>query len=233
VSEASEEGRRSPRRTFVVLENAPRLPLPAGVTPGPDVRFSESLVEHLLEAFTASDDIVFDPFAGFGTTLRVAEAMGRVPFGVELNERRCEYARSLLANPARLRHGDARQLERLGLPTFDFSLTSPPYMNRGDAEDPFTDYSVPGAGYERYLDDLRGIYAQMAGLMKPNARAVLEVANLKRRQDGAVTTLAWDVAAAVGSVEEPPSMLCHAGIPRCSSQWRQRPVRACAVRVRD
>jgi hypothetical protein len=40
-----------------------------------DVRFSEQLVEHFLQHFTQVGDVVFDPFAGFGTTLLVAEAL--------------------------------------------------------------------------------------------------------------------------------------------------------------
>jgi hypothetical protein len=45
---------------------------------------------------------------------------------------------------------------------------------------------------------LEGIYAQVERLMKPHARVVIEVSNLKG--SAGVTTLAWDVASAVSKV---------------------------------
>lgn len=161
-----------------------------------DVRYPEALVERMLERYTQPGDVVLDPFAGFGTTLVVAEAMGRVAWGIEYDQRRARYIRSRLQHPERLIHGDARRLADYALPSVDFSLTSPPFMHRGDAEDPFTAYSQPGQGYASYLATIRGIYAQLGQLLKPGARAVLEVANL--RDARGVTPLAWDISAAVG-----------------------------------
>jgi len=40
-----------------------------------DPRISATYIEHFLSEFTDSEDTVFDPFAGFGTTFRVAEPM--------------------------------------------------------------------------------------------------------------------------------------------------------------
>jgi hypothetical protein len=103
-----------------------------------------------------------------------------------------------LQHPTHLIHGDSRRLATYPVPPVDFSLTSPPYMNKDDPEDPFTAYTQPGAGYGAYLETIRHIYAQIQQVMKPDARAVIEVANLKG--PGGVTTLAWDIAAAVGQV---------------------------------
>jgi SAM-dependent methyltransferase len=183
-------------RTFLTLPCVPSDPLPPEFAF--DVRSSEALVESLLEEYTREGDIVLDPFAGFGTTLVVAERMGRVPVGLELDPRVAAYARSLLQRPEGLIEGDARRLSCYGLPPFDFSFTSPPFMCRGDREDPLAAYAVPDAGYEAYLRGLQDIYRQVRQLMKPDAHVVLEVANLK--QGGQVTTLAWDVAAAIGEV---------------------------------
>ncbi len=163
-----------------------------------DVRFSEQLVEHFLQRFTQVGDIVFDPFAGFGTTLLVAEALGRIPYGIEFDQQRAHYIQARLQYPSHLIQGDSRYLTRYSLPTFDFSLTSPPYMNKDDSEDPFTAYTLPGRGYGEYLETIQQIYAQIHQLMKPEARVVIEVANLK--SSGGVTTLAWDIAAAVSQV---------------------------------
>ena len=79
-----------------------------------DVRYPESLVEHFLEAYTQAGDSVLDPFAGYGTTLIVAERLGRVPFGVELVEEKVSYyTRGKLARPERLIQGDARSWQTL------------------------------------------------------------------------------------------------------------------------
>jgi DNA modification methylase len=184
-------------KTFIVLKNEKRSELPSDIK-GPDIRFSENLVEYFLNEFTREGDFVFDPFAGFGTTMRVAEAMNRMPYGLEYNSWRCEYARSRLGNPDHLVHGDARRLATYEFPPFDFSITSPPYMGKSDQENPFTDYSSEGAGYEQYLSDIGEIYSQMGAMMKSNARVVMEVSNLKL-YDG-LTTLAWDIAREVSKV---------------------------------
>lgn len=180
-------------KTYLLLWNEPRTRLPPKLQRD-DVRYAESLVEHFLREYTREGDTVLDPFAGFGTTLLVAEEMGRIPYGIEYDQEKADYVRSRLRNPGGIIHGDARLLSSYPLPAFDFSMTSPPYMNRDDREDPFTAYSTEGGGYSQYLEDIRRIYRQVAPMMKEGARVVIEAANLKR---SGVTPLAWDIAAAI------------------------------------
>ena len=184
-------------KTWIQLKNTNKHELPEGFQDD-DVRFSESLVEYFLNKFSQENDIVFDPFAGFGTTLMVAERMGRVPLGIEYDEKRVEYIRSKLDQSEKIIHGDSRKLLSYALPTFNFSITSPPYMGKHSVEDPFTAYTTKGEGYAGYLKDIQNIYTQMAQIMAPDARVVIEVANLKHRD--IVTTLAWDIAKAVSQV---------------------------------
>jgi DNA modification methylase len=184
-------------KTHLSLEFSYAEELPAAFQ-SDDVRYPESLVEYFLKEYTQVGDSVLDPFAGYGTTLVVAERLGRVPFGVELDEAKARFVRSRLARPEGLIQGDARTLASLDLPPIDFSMTSPPYMNLGDREDPFSAYREKGKGYAAYLKDMRSIYAQLRRLMKPAGTVIIEVANLKI--DGQVTTLAWDVAGEVSKV---------------------------------
>ncbi len=184
-------------KTYLRLSNVQEKELPAEFR-GDDVRFSESLAEYFIQQYSQPGDVVFDPFAGFGTTLRVAERLDRLAYGLEFEPRRFEYARTLLQHPDHLIHGDSRLLGEYALPLFDLSLTSPPYMSKNDREDPFTGYTQPGSGYTAYLRDLQHIFAQMRRLMKPGARLVIEASNLKGRSG--VTTLAWDIANVVGQV---------------------------------
>lgn len=53
--------------------------------------FPEELVTPLIKVGSGEGDIVLDPFAGTGTTCRVAEDLGRVGLGVELNSEYVKY----------------------------------------------------------------------------------------------------------------------------------------------
>ncbi len=184
-------------RTYLSLELSFPEELPAAFKDD-DVRYPPALVERFLQEYTQPGDTVLDPFAGYGTTLIVAERLGRIPFGVELNEEKVSYARSKLARPERLILGDARSLAAIDLPPIDFSMTSPPYMAMGDLDDPLAAYRAKGKGYAAYLQGMRSIYGQLRKHMKPAGTVVLEVANLKL--EGQVTPLAWDVAQEVSRV---------------------------------
>ncbi|NWF95917.1 MAG: hypothetical protein HXY34_07210 [Candidatus Thorarchaeota archaeon] len=161
-----------------------------------DNRFPESLVRLFLAQFTEPGDIVLDPFAGFGTTLTVAEEMGRIPFGVERDPVRFEYVRSLLRSKGNMIHGDSRQLLSYSLPRVDFSMSSPPFMPSDYGLNPLTGEREP-ATYNMYLDALQDVYRQVAQLLRPDGTVVIEVSNLR---DEVFTPFAWDVARAVSRV---------------------------------
>ena len=163
-----------------------------------DVRYPPALVQLFLDEYTNPGDRVLDPFAGYGTTLIAAQAAGRLPYGVELDEAKVSYTRRRLDRPENLIHGDARSLASYNLPRVDFSMTSPPFATLDDATDPLNDYSTKGAGYRAYLRDMGIIYARLRTLMKPAGVVVIEVSNLK--QYGRVTTLAWDLGAEISGV---------------------------------
>ena len=162
-----------------------------------DVHFSAALVEAVLEDLTGPGDRVLDPFAGFGTTLQVAQGMGREAVGVELLPERCAVATEV-APAATVVQGDARELARLVGGPFDLVLTSPPYMAVDDgAEDPLSGYTGTSS-YERYLRELRGILGQCLDLLTSRGHLVVNVANI----DSGVrfTPLAWDVGRLLGEV---------------------------------
>lgn len=58
-----------------------------------DVHMVPAVVDHVIERLTQPGDVVLDPFAGFGTTLARAVALGRQAWGVELLPERVAYAR--------------------------------------------------------------------------------------------------------------------------------------------
>ena len=67
-----------------------------------DVRASENMLEFFLNEFTEKGQLVFDPFAGFGTILLVAEEMGRVGYGIEYSKSKADYVHGLLDHPEHL-----------------------------------------------------------------------------------------------------------------------------------
>jgi DNA modification methylase len=163
-----------------------------------DVRYPPQLVEHFLNEYTEAGEVVLDPFAGFGTTAVVAERMGRRPICIELLPERAAFIQSRV--PAvDVITGDARDLASMDLGPVDFVMTSPPYMTRNDhPQDPMTGYLAMNADYSRYLVEMREVFAQVAEVLTPGRRAVINVANLLHA--GVTTDLAWDVKAEVCQV---------------------------------
>jgi SAM-dependent methyltransferase len=178
-----------------------------------DVHFTEAVATTVIESLTAPGGLVLDPFAGFGTTLAVAGRLGRRAVGIELLPERVEACRRR-APDATVIEGDARGLHRLVTDHVDLCLSSPPYRTANDhPHNPLTAYETVEGDYASYLAALTGIATTVRDLLRPGGHLVLNVANL--RHAGHTTTLAWDVARAVGRVlpfvEE--TMICWDELP--------------------
>jgi DNA modification methylase len=190
--------------TFITLSHINKQPLPPEMQ-SDDNRFSEELVKYFLEKYTQKNQTVFDPFSGFGTTLFTATSMGRKAIGIEYNHSRYSYIKEQIErnqlNDLEIIEGDALKIEEYSLPEVDFSITSPPYMNKDDSEFPLTAYTTKGS-YEAYLSGLREVYSQLKKILKKDSYAVIEVSNLKKEQNKGeeVTTLAWDIGREISKV---------------------------------
>ena len=161
-----------------------------------DVHFTEAMAESVIADTTEVGDRVLDPFAGYGTTLAVAERMGRDAIGVELLAEHVDHVRARTSGRARVLQGDARRLAGLVDGPVDLVLTSPPYMTTvRHPENPLTGYATDDGDYPTYLRELGSVFAQVATLLRPGGHAVVNVANVVT--DGHVTPLAWDVGRVV------------------------------------
>lgn len=70
---------------------------------GHSAAFPEALPEWFIKLFTKEGDMVLDPFAGSGTSLRVAHRLGRNAIGIEISPEFCEMAdRDIQESKARL-----------------------------------------------------------------------------------------------------------------------------------
>ena len=63
--------------------------------------FPDELVRRCLDSGCPKNGTVLDPFVGSGTTVRVANAMGRSAIGIDLNREFCEYAAQSLESSDR------------------------------------------------------------------------------------------------------------------------------------
>ena len=162
-----------------------------------DIHFTEALAASVIAHISKPGDVVLDPFVGYGTTVVVAERMGRRAIGIELVPEHLEIARRRAAGSGRLILGDARELSRLVDAPVDLVLTSPPYMaGANHPENPLTGYATVDGDYVAYLGELGAIFGQAAALLRPGGRIVVNVANVVAT-DGSVTPLASDLAGVI------------------------------------
>jgi DNA modification methylase len=162
-----------------------------------DIHFTEALAASVIGHASQPGELVLDPFAGYGTTVMVAARMGRRAIGIELLPEHLDIARGRVGGGARLILGDARELSRLVDEPVDLVFTSPPYMpSRDHPQNPLTGYATDDGDYTAYLGELGSIFGQVATLLRPGGRLVVNVANVIAI-DGSVTPLATDMAGVI------------------------------------
>lgn len=155
-------------------------------------KYPEALVRYLLGAYTKPGDKVLDPFAGLGTTLFVAEEMGRIPFGIEADPRRHAWAAGQVENWMYVIHGDAGCIVNYAFPKMDFCITSPPYMPVHHKWNPLYGGDPDFAGYDQYLARIRDIFSGIAKIMKRGRFVIIQADNLYKTRS--FTPLVRDIS---------------------------------------
>ncbi|MGZ9108917.1 MAG: DNA methyltransferase [Micavibrio sp.] len=163
---------------------------------GDGLQSPDSLIRYFLKRYTERGDRVFDPFAGLGTSLFAAEAMGRIPFGIEADERRQQWVAGQMRHWTNLAHGDSAQMNLMGFPKMDFCITCPPYMRKDDKWNPLYAGNPERAGYKAYLTRMKFIFRQLSTVMKRNAVIVVQVDNLPGK---VFTPLVADLGTAIST----------------------------------
>jgi DNA modification methylase len=189
-------------------------------------KYPETMAQEFIEFFTKQGETVLDPMAGTGSTLIAALRAGRNSYGIELNPKYAGIAKQIIEQERALLGQQVEGLKSevinenaektcdLGLPTFDYVLTSPPYWDmlhakgadnqkkRRDTDELDVVYSEDPNDlgnvheYEEFVEKLVGIYKGLKPLLREKAYLTIIVKNVKK--GGKVYPLAWDIARELG-----------------------------------
>ena len=164
--------------------------------------FPSDLARRLIECFATKESrLVFDPFVGVGSTLVAAKELGKDAVGIEISPEFVTIANSQVdktipyqgETDIKIHVADSRELCKYIHPnSVDMVITSPPYWDillekRTADSKAQRDYGDAEADlgkirdYEKFLLELRKIFAQVYDVMKPNSYCCVIVMDLRKK----------------------------------------------------
>lgn len=156
--------------------------------------FPPEIPRRLIKLFSFYGETVLDPFAGVGTTAKVAAELGRRTVCIDQNE---QYVARMLADQAALngtgelvevRHGDARtDLADLAEDSVGLAVTSPPYWNKADYGPGVANLgNIPS--YPAFIRSLRPVFEEVFRLLAPGRKFGVNTANVNQHTDHGLLT---------------------------------------------
>lgn len=159
--------------------------------------FPEEIPKRLIKLFSFVGDTVLDPFAGSGTTARVAVSLDRRAVCLDQNPDYVQRIREDLAGEidSHAFVGDARTMAEIDDESVDLIVTSPPYWNKAE-------YGGNGQnigsidGYQQFLREMRLVFESGARVLRPGRKLCVVTANVNQHTDHGLLTfpLATDFA---------------------------------------
>ena len=92
LNDGGENGVQAEPETGALARPSNVITLAAQGVEGHSAAFPVKLPEWFIRAYSDTDDVIFDPFMGSGTTMIAAEHEGRVAYGIELSPQYCDVA---------------------------------------------------------------------------------------------------------------------------------------------
>lgn len=169
---------------------------------GHPAMFPSDLAQRLIKCFTNEEGrLIFDPFVGVGSTLVAAKTLGKDAVGIEISPEFAALAESQAEqtipykgkSEVKIHVADSRELYKYIAPnSVDMVITSPPYWDillekrTADSKEQ-RDYGDSEADlgkirdYEKFLLELRKIFAQVYDVMKPKRYCCVIVMDLRKK----------------------------------------------------
>jgi len=159
--------------------------------------FSPEIPRRLIKLFSFCDERVLDPFAGVGTTARIALELERGALCVEQEPSYVERIWSDCGtdtNQLDVRLGDARDLKGIASNSIGLAITSPPYWNKADYGDGAANLGNIES-YPAFIRALRPAFAEVYRVLAPGRKFCLVTANVNQHTDHGLLTfpLATDI----------------------------------------
>lgn len=174
--------------SYIILKKEMQKKLPSKFKE--DGRFDQRLLKYIINNFTNDKSLIIDPFAGYGTTISVAEKLKRNAWGFEINKDKYLYALSEINNKERLINDNVKNISNYFKSFFDICITSPTYSWKNMGCNPFNLDNI-NEGYKEYLNDYKNYFKQVVKAIKPGGLIIIDTANINFLN--ICTTLAWDI----------------------------------------
>jgi len=160
-------------------------------------------MQPFVRRFSRQGDTVFDPFAGFGTTLLAARLEDRLASGCEVDAGRIDLirerlARHGLARGTTLLHGACDALDATALQPFDLCLTNVPYFGCRWTGAAAASQLYDSQSYAQHLEGLRNVFHRVRAGLREGGACIAMAQNIRLGER--VLPLAFDLARILGSL---------------------------------
>ncbi|MEW6619299.1 MAG: site-specific DNA-methyltransferase [bacterium] len=156
--------------------------------------FPEEIPKRLIKMFTFVGETVLDPFAGVGTTGRIALELDRKAICVEQNEDYLNILRNDLEekniNPGDklvTNIGDSRELGFVEDNSIALIVTSPPYWNKADYGNKEINLGNINM-YTKFFEEIQPVFEECYRVLMPGRKICLVTANVNQHTDYGLLT---------------------------------------------